>query len=148
MSRHHYLALALIMALFLPPLQGQHDYSPIVLYWKTLKPEEKELYLFAYLTQVYDTHTSLVKETGRGELTQWYYKNRAELAYKILELLEEKGPSDFIESIDEFYRQDEFKDLPFHEALSYAYLRSQMEGETLLEKYESLFGRPDTTTSE
>lgn len=139
------LALPLAITLIVIALQAQTQYSPIVLYWKTLEPQEKEFYLFAYLTQVYDTHTSLVQETGRGELTQWYYKNRAELAYNVLELLEERGASDFIEWVDDFYRQDEFKDLPFHEALSYAYLRSQMKGQTLLEKYESLFGGPDTT---
>lgn len=146
MIRGRDLVLSLLVALLLVPLQGQDQYSPIVLYWKTLEPEEKELYLFAYLTQVYDTHTSLVEETGRGELTQWYYNNRAELAYNVLELLEERGASVFVEWIDDFYRQEEFKDLPFHEALNYAYLRSQMKGQTLLEKYESLFGQPDTTS--
>ncbi|MFQ6616499.1 MAG: hypothetical protein ACE5HZ_06990 [Fidelibacterota bacterium] len=146
MSGRRILGLALVMTIALVPALAQRQYSPIVLYWKTLEPEEKELYLFAYLTQVYDTHTSLVEETGRGEFTQWYYKNRAELAYNVLELLEERGASVFIEWIDDFYRQDEFKDLPFHEALSYAYLRSRMKGQTLLEKYESLFGKPDTTS--
>ncbi|MFQ6674290.1 MAG: hypothetical protein ACE5GH_05855 [Fidelibacterota bacterium] len=124
---------------------GQKDYSPVVLYWKTLEPAEKELYLFAYLTQVYDTHTSLVKELGRGDMTQWYYENRAELAYNILDLLEHTEVSKFVGWVDDFFKQEEYKDRPFHEALAYAYWRSQMKGETLLEKYESLFGKPDTT---
>ena len=123
---------------------GQKDYSPVVLYWKTLEPAEKELYLFSYLTQVYDTHTALVKETGRGEFTKWYYENRAELAYNILDLLENTEISKFIEWIDDFYRQDEFKELPFHDALRYAYTRSQVKGQTLLEKYESLFKKAKT----
>lgn len=120
---------------------GQTDYSPIVLYWKTLEPAEKELYLFSYLTQIYDTHTSLIKETGRGELTKWYYENRAELAYNILDFLEEEETLKFVEWIDDFYSQDEFKEEPFHEALRYAYARSRAKGQTLLEKYESLFER-------
>lgn len=124
-------------------VSGQKDYSPVVLYWKTLEQQEKELYLFSYLTQVYETHTSLIEETGRGELTKWYYENRAELAYNTLDLLEETDISKLVEWIDDFYRQDEFKEKPFHEALRYAYARSQVKGQTLLEKYESLFEKKE-----
>lgn len=131
--------LFVIVPLLLGSLIAQKDYSPVVLYWKTLDPAEKELYLFSYLTQVYETHTSIVKETGRGEFTKWYYENRAEMVYNILDLLEHTEISKFIEWIDDFYRQDEFKELPFHEALKYAYIRSQAKGQTLLEQYESLF---------
>ncbi|MDP6457623.1 MAG: hypothetical protein QF613_04745 [Candidatus Marinimicrobia bacterium] len=123
-------------------LNGQTDYSPIVLYWKTLQPAEKEFYLFAYLTQVYETHKSLIDETGRGDFTKWYYENRAEMAYTILEYLEGKDATKFIEWVDDFYRQDEFRDRPFYEALRYAYTRSQVKGQTLLEKYESIMGQP------
>ena len=135
---------SLMMLFFAGVLSGQKDYSPIVLYWKTLKPAEKEIYLFSYLTQVYDTHTSLVAETGRGELTRWYYENRAELAYTVLDFLEDVETPKFIEWIDDFYRQQEYKDQPFHRALEYAYFRSQAKGETLLEKYESLFEKTET----
>ena len=45
--------------------------SPIVAYWKTLTQEEKEIYLFSYLTQVYDTYEELKMETGYGELTSY-----------------------------------------------------------------------------
>ena len=41
--------------------------SPIVAYWKTLTQEEKGIYLFSYLTQVYDTYEELKMETGYGE---------------------------------------------------------------------------------
>jgi len=58
---------------------AQADYSPVPLYWKTLRPNEKEIYLFAYLTQVYDTHKSLINEQGRGDFTKWYYENRHDL---------------------------------------------------------------------
>ena len=128
-------------------LNGQTDYSPIVLYWKTLDPAEKEFYLFAYLTQVYDTHRSLIDETGRGEFTKWYYENRAETAYAILEYLEGKDASKFIQWVDDFYKQDEYRDRPFNESLGYAYTRSQVKGQTLLEKYESLMGKPEKKTN-
>ena len=131
--------LSIIFFFLVGIAMGQKNYSPVVLFWKTLDPPEKELYLFSYLTQVYETHTSLVNETGRGELTSWYYKNRAELAYNVLDILENTEESKFVGWIDDFYSQDEFKEYPFHEAIRYAYTRSQAKGQTLLEKYESLF---------
>lgn len=120
---------------------AQADYSPVPLYWKTLEPGEKELYLFAYLTQVYDTHKSLMTETGRGEFTKWYYTNRAELAYNIFDLLDTTDVMKFVTWVDDFYAQPEYRERPFPQALEYAYQRSQMKGESLLEKYESLLGK-------
>ena len=38
---------------------GQNNLSPVVTYWKTLTQEEKEIFLFSYLTMVYETHTEL-----------------------------------------------------------------------------------------
>jgi len=136
--------LYVLLFLLAGSLYSQKDYSPVVLYWKTLEPAEKEFYVFVYLTQVYDTHSSLKNETGSGDLTKWYYENRAELAYNILDLLEQTEISKFVEWIDDFYRQEEFKEKPFHEALMYAYTRSQAKGQTLLEKYESLFKEAET----
>lgn len=132
----------IIFLLVFPPLFSQKDYSPIVLYWKTLSHSEKQTYLFAYLTQIYDTHTSLIEETGHGELAKWYFTNRAELAYNILEEFERTDIIKFVEWIDDFYSQEEFKDKPFPDALQYAYTFSQMKGDSLLEKYESLLGKP------
>ena len=77
MKRFSTLLIAVTM---LSIAAAQADYSPIPLYWKTLRPNEKEIYLFAYLTQVYDTHKSLINEQGRGDFTKWYYENRAELS--------------------------------------------------------------------
>lgn len=116
----------------------QADYSPVPLYWKTLETVEKEIYLFSYLTQVYDTHKSLINETGRGEFTKWYYENRAELAYNIFDLLDTTSTSKFVGWVDDYYSQTEYRERPFPEALKYAYDRSQMKGQTLLEKYDSL----------
>ena len=132
--------VTLVLTIFYTLVFAQKDYSPVVLYWKTLEPKEKEIYLFSYLTQVYDTHTSLVKEMGKGGVTKWYYENRAELAYNVLDELEKTDIAKFVEWIDDFYSQEVFRDRPFYEALEYAYKYSQMKGETLLEKYESLLG--------
>ena len=63
--------------------------SPVVPYWKTLSSEEKETFLFSYLTQVYETHTDLQDKVGYGGITEWYYQNRAELVYGIFDKLDD-----------------------------------------------------------
>ena len=50
----------------------------ISIYWTTLNQEEKKIYLFSYMTQVYETYDALKKEVGYEEITQWYYDNKAE----------------------------------------------------------------------
>lgn len=116
--------------------------SPIVAYWRTLTPEEKEVYLFSYLTQVYDTYTGLKNELGHNELTTWYYNNRAELVFGIFDKLEDTDIIEFVGWVDEYYRHDEFLDRPFYEALSFAFRFQQASGETIWEKYENLqFGK-------
>ena len=60
---------------------GPGTLSPVVTYWKTLSSDEKETFLFSYLTQVYETHTELKNSEGYGGITEWYYNNRAELIY-------------------------------------------------------------------
>ena len=135
------LKIIAISLLLFSQLSAQADYSPVPLYWKTLGSDEKEIYLFAYLTQVYDTHKSLINETGRGQYTKWYYENHAELAYNIFDLLDTTEAEKFVGWVDDFYAQPEYRERPFPEALQFAYDRSQMKGQTLLEKYESLLGR-------
>ena len=61
--------------------------NAIAVYWKTLDNEAKEIFLFSYLTQVYDTHQSMIKDMGYGDITSWYYDNKAEMVYGIFCLL-------------------------------------------------------------
>lgn len=112
--------------------------SPVVAYWKTLSPAEKEIYLFSYLTQVFETQEELKAELGYDDITRWYYDHRAEMVYGIFEALEITDMSEFVKWIDEFYRHEEYVDQPFYEALEFAYRFQQAEGETMWEKYENL----------
>ena len=112
--------------------------SPAVAYWKTLTPGEKELYLFSYLTQVYETHQDLIKQRGYDEVTIWYYENRAELVYGIFDKLEEDEISQFVMWIDEYYSHEEYVNRPFFEAMSFAFRFQQTSGETLWDKYEKM----------
>ena len=44
--------------------QEKKDVQPnaIAVYWKTLDSNSKEIFLFSYLTQVYDTHQQMIKD--------------------------------------------------------------------------------------
>lgn len=112
--------------------------SPIVAYWKTLTPAQKETYLFSYMTQTYETYEELKNELGHTDLTKWYYDNRAELVFGIFEQLEEKDLDEFVGWIDEYYSHGEFVDQPFYEAMAFAFRFQQAAGETLWEKYENV----------
>jgi len=112
--------------------------TPIVAYWKTLTPGQKETYLFSYLTQTYETYTGLKEELGHNELTKWYYDNRAEQVFGIFDQLNETDLKEFVGWIDEFYSNEEFADRPFYEAMAFAFRFQQSAGETLWEKYENV----------
>ena len=116
----------------------QGTLSPVVTYWKTLTQEEKEIFLFSYLTQVYETHSELKENVGYGGITEWYYNNRAEMVYGIFDQLELVRISEIVKWVDEFYSHGEYANRPFYEALEFAFRFQQAAGSTLLEKYEDL----------
>ena len=116
--------------------------NAIAVYWKTLEPEGKELFLFSYLTQVYDTHQKMIKDLGYGEVTTWYYDNKAEMIYGIFDQVNQSGMKEFVGWIDEYYSHEEFSGNSFDDALSFAFRFQQAAGETIWEKYENLkFGK-------
>ncbi len=116
--------------------------SPIVAYWKTLTPSQKETYLFSYMTQTYETYEGLKNELGHTELTKWYYDNRAELVFGIFDQLIDEDMDEFVGWIDEFYSHEDFVNKPFHEAMAFAFRFQQASGETLWDKYENVkFGK-------
>ena len=112
--------------------------SPVVTYWKTLTQEEKEIFLFSYLTMVYETHTELKNSEGFGGITEWYYNNRAELVYGVFDQLEVVRISEIVKWINEFYSHGEYANRPFIEALEFAYRFAEASGTNIWEKYENL----------
>lgn len=137
----------LFIPIFIISFLWSQDFEPtkmsaIVAYWKTLSQEQKETYLFSYMTQTYETYVDLKDELGYNELTKWYYDNRAEQVFGIFDQLEETDLKEFVGWIDEFYRHDDFVDKPFYEAMAFAFRFQQAAGETLWEKYENVkFGK-------
>ena len=110
----------------------------IYIYWTTLNQEEKKIYLFSYMTQVYETYDALKKEVGYEEITQWYYDNKAETVFGIFDQLEEVNLVEYIGWIDEYYSHKEFQNNSFMDALVFAFRFQQASGETIWEKYENL----------
>ena len=134
----------LCMMMLIGAQEKNTDPAPnaIAVYWKTLESQEKELFLFSYLTQVYDTHQKMIKDLGYGEVTTWYYDNRAEMIYGIFDQVNQTGMTEFIGWIDEYYSHEEFTGNSFDDALSFAFRFQQASGETIWEKYENLkFGK-------
>ena len=116
--------------------------NAIAVYWKTLEPREKEIFLFSYLTQVFDTHQEMIKNLGYGEVTTWYFDHKAELVYGIFDQIDQSGMQEFIGWIDEYYRHQEFSGNAFDDALSFSFRFQQAAGKTIWEKYENLkFGK-------
>ena len=127
--------------LMLSYILGQVDsgrISPVVPYWKTLSNEEKETFLFSYLTQVYETHTDLQNKVGYGGITEWYYNNRAELVYGIFDRLDKVELSEMVQWINEFYSHGEYANRPFYEALEFSIRFAEASGNNIWEKYENL----------
>ena len=127
--------------LILSYILGQVDsgrISPVVPYWKTLSNEEKETFLFSYLTQVYETHTDLQNKVGYGGITEWYYNNRAELVYGIFDRLDKVELSEMVQWINEFYSHGEYANRPFYEALEFSIRFAEASCNNMWEKYENL----------
>ena len=124
--------------------QDKEEIRPnaIAVYWKTLDSNSKEIFLFSYLTQVYDTHQKMIKDMGYGEVTSWYFDNKAEMVYGIFDQVNQIGMKEFIGWIDEYYSHEEFAGNSFDDAMSFAFRFQQASGETMWEKYENLkFGK-------
>tara|TARA_B110000438_G_C15789712_1_gene640077 strand:+ start:551 stop:1024 length:474 start_codon:yes stop_codon:yes gene_type:complete len=110
----------------------------ISVYWTTLDQKEKKIYLFSYMTQVYETYDALKKEVGYDKITQWYYDNKAETVFGIFDQLDEVDIIEFIGWIDEYYSHQEFQNNTFMDALVFAFRFQQASGQSIWEKYENL----------
>ena len=147
MKKYNILFYIYLFALFLSintivdALDNNWDFEErnvISIYWTTLNQEEKKIYLFSYMTQVYETYDALKKEVGYEKITQWYYDNKAETVFGIFDQLEEVNLVEYIGWIDEYYSHKEFQNNSFMDALVFAFRFQQASGETIWEKYENL----------
>ena len=147
MKKHNILFYIYLFLLFLPVSKvvnaQDNDWvfeerNVISLYWTTLDQKEKKIYLFSYMTQVYETYDALKKDVGYEKITQWYFDNKAEAVFGIFDQLEEVDIEEYIGWIDEYYSHKEFQNNSFMDALVFAFRFQQASGKTIWEKYENL----------
>ena len=147
MKKHNILFYIYLFLLFLPVSKvvnaQDNDWvfeerNVISLYWTTLDQKEKKIYLFSYMTQVYETYDALKKDVGYEKITQWYFDNKAEAVFGIFDQLEEGDIEEYIGWIDEYYSHKEFQNNSFMDALVFAFRFPQASGKTIWEKYENL----------
>ena len=147
MKKHNILFYIYLFLLFLPIstiVNAQdndwvfEERNVISLYWTTLDQKEKKIYLFSYMTQVYETYDALKKDVGYEKITQWYFDNKAEAVFGIFDQLEEVDIEEYIGWIDEYYSHKEFQNNSFMDALVFAFRFQQASGKTIWEKYENL----------
>ena len=147
MKKHNILFYIYLFLLFLPIstiVNAQdndwvfEERNVISIYWTTLDQKEKKIYLFSYMTQVYETYDALKKDVGYEKITQWYFDNKAEAVFGIFDQLEEVDIEDYIGWIDEYYSHKEFQNNSFMDALVFAFRFQQASGKTIWEKYENL----------
>ena len=147
MKKHNILFYIYLFLLFLPVSTGVNaqdndwvfeERNVISLYWTTLDQKEKKIYLFSYMTEVYETYDALKKDVGYEKITQWYFDNKAEAVFGIFDQLEEVDIEEYIGWIDEYYSHKEFQNNSFMDALVFAFRFQQASGKTIWEKYENL----------
>ena len=147
MKKHNILFYIYLFLLFLPIstiVNAQdndwvfEERNVISIYWTTLDQKEKKIYLFSYMTQVYETYDALKKDVGYEKITQWYFDNKAEAVFGIFDQLEEVDIEEYIGWIDEYYSHKEFQNNSFMDALVFAFRFQQASGKTIWEKYENL----------
>ena len=147
MKKHNILFYIYLFLLFLHVSTGVNaqdndwvfeERNVISLYWTTLDQKEKKIYLFSYMTQVYETYDALKKDVGYEKITQWYFDNKAEAVFGIFDQLEEVDIEEYIGWIDEYYSHKEFQNNSFMDALVFAFRFQQASGKTIWEKYENL----------
>ena len=80
----------------------------------------------------------MIDDLGYGDVTTWYYNNRAELIYGIFDQVNQLGMQEYIGWIDEYFTHEEFAGNSFDDALSFAFRFQQAAGETFWEKYENV----------
>lgn len=111
------------------------------IYWSALTPEEKQTFIFAYISSAYETRSlanQIFKSSSRekkkfNDKIDWYFRIWGDL-------LDMKAAGDisineFIGWIDLFYSIDFNQDKLFSEALAYAYRKVKGEDKALLELF-------------
>jgi len=110
-----------------------------MIYWKTLKLDEKKVFLYAYLYRTNEI-LNLVKENRKMNLcSEEFKKSIANPVFKIFSALDEKKKENLIYWIDTFYRTDFNKGKTFCDALVYAFEKVKVGKRSLYDTYKDTY---------
>jgi len=91
-----------------------------MIYWKSLTPSEKKVFLYAYLYHTYEILEQIKHDRNLKSCAKQFQQKIADPVFDIFAQLNESQKDDLIFWIDKFYRIDSNKNQPFSEALRYA----------------------------
>jgi len=91
-----------------------------MIYWKSLTPSEKKVFLYAYLYHTYEILEQIKHDRNLKSCSKQFQQKIADPVFDIFAQLTDNQKDDLIFWIDKFYRIDSNKDQPFSEALRYA----------------------------
>jgi len=91
-----------------------------MIYWKSLTPSEKKVFLYAYLYHTYEILEQVKHDKNLKSCAKQFQQKIADPVFDIFAQLTDSQKDDLIFWIDKFYRIDSNKDQPFSEALRYA----------------------------
>ena len=91
-----------------------------MIYWKSLTPSEKKVFLYAYLYHTYEILEQIKHDRNLKSCSKQFQQKIADPVFDIFAQLTDSQKDDLIFWIDKFYRIDSNKDQPFSEALRYA----------------------------
>jgi len=91
-----------------------------MIYWKSLTPSEKKVFLYAYLYHTYEILEQIKHDRNLKSCSKQFQQKIADPVFDVFAQLNESQKDDLIFWIDKFYRIDSNKNQPFSEALRYA----------------------------
>ena len=91
-----------------------------MIYWKSLTPSEKKVFLYAYLYHTYEILEQIKHDRNLKSCSKQFQQKIADPVFDIFAQLTDSQKDDLIFWIDKFYRIDSNKDQPFSEAHRYA----------------------------
>ena len=107
-----------------------------MIYWKALIPEEKKVFLHAYLYRTYEIGNELKQDRKLKSAAPRYATEIAEPVYKVFRNMDETGKNNLIYWIDTFYQHEFNREASFNKALHYAFRKLKSGPETMHDVYK------------
>jgi len=107
-----------------------------MIYWKALTPEEKKVFLHAYLYRTFEIGNELKQDRKMKSVAPRYATEIAEPVYKVFRDMDETGKDNLIYWIDMFYQHEFNREESFNKALQYAFRKLKSGSETMHDVYK------------